>query len=93
MLPEIAQACRDKLTILIDGGFRRGTDIVKALCLGADAVMLGRATLYGVAAGGLEGAAHALTLLTSEIDRTLAHLGCPSVAALSPKYLRPHCHA
>lgn len=89
MLPEIADACRDKLTIVIDGGFRRGTDIIKALCLGADAVMLGRATLYGVAAGGFEGAAHALTLLTSEIDRTLAHLGCPSVSALSPKYLRP----
>lgn len=89
MLPEIAEACRNKITILVDGGFRRGTDIVKALCLGADAVMLGRATLYGVAAGGFEGAAHALTLLTSEVDRTLAHLGCPSVAELSMKYLRP----
>ena len=88
MLPEIADACRSALTILIDGGFRRGTDIVKALCLGADAVMLGRATLYGVAAGGFDGAAHALTLLTSEIERTLGHLGCPSVAALSPRYLR-----
>ena len=88
MLPEIADACRSALTILIDGGFRRGTEIVKALCLGADAVMLGRATLYGVAAGGFDGAAHALTLLTSEIERTLGHLGCPSVAALSPRYLR-----
>lgn len=89
VLPEIADACRNRLTILIDGGFRRGTDIVKALCLGADAVMLGRATLYGVAAGGFEGAAHALTILASEVDRTLGHLGCPSVSALSAKYLRP----
>ncbi|RKP55777.1 alpha-hydroxy acid oxidase [Pararobbsia silviterrae] len=89
VLPEIAAACRGRLTVIVDGGFRRGTEIVKALCLGADAVMLGRATLYGVAAGGFEGAAHALTLLTSEIERTLGHLGCRSVADLSPNYLRP----
>jgi len=92
VLPEIAEACRNRLTILIDGGFRRGTDVVKALCLGADAIMLGRATLYGVAAGGFEGAAHALTILCSENDRTLAHLGCASVSALSPNYLRPARH-
>jgi (S)-mandelate dehydrogenase len=87
VLPAIAEACRDRLTLIIDGGFRRGTEVVKALCLGAHAVMLGRATLYGVAAGGLEGATHALTILTSEIDRTLGHLGCPSVAGLSRRYL------
>jgi (S)-mandelate dehydrogenase len=90
VLPDIAEACRDRLTILIDSGFRRGTDIVKALCLGAHGVMIGRATAYGVAAGGFEGAAHALTLLTSEIDRTLGQLGCPSVAGLSRRYLTRH---
>ncbi len=90
VLPDIAEACRDRLTILIDSGFRPGTDIVKALCLGAHGVMIGRATAYGVAAGGFEGAAHALTLLTSEIDRTLGQLGCPSVAGLSRRYLTRH---
>ena len=90
VLPDIAEACRDRLTILVDSGFRRGTDVVKALCLGAHGVMIGRATAYGVAAGGFEGAAHALTLLTSEIDRTLGQLGCPSVAGLSRRYLARH---
>jgi len=87
VLPAIAEACGDRLTIIVDSGFRRGTEVVKALCLGAHAVMLGRATLYGVAAGGFEGAAHALTILSSEIERTLGHLGCPSVAGLSRRYL------
>ncbi len=87
VLEEIAAACRSRLTIVADGGFRRGTDVVKALALGAHAVMLGRATLYGLAAGGEAGVRHALRLLNIEIDRTLGQLGCKSVAELGPHVL------
>jgi (S)-mandelate dehydrogenase len=84
MLPEIAATVGDRMTIIIDSGFRRGTDVVKALALGADAVMIGRPTLYGLAAGGERGAWRALEILTSEIDRTLGLLGCCSPAELGP---------
>ncbi len=90
MLPDIAQAVGDRLTILLDGGIRRGTDVIKALALGADAVLLGRATLYGLAAGGEPGVARALAIITAEIDRALAHLGCNSLSELSPAILRRH---
>lgn len=76
-----------KEPVLIDSGFRRGADIVKALALGAEAVLLGRATLYALAARGEVGVDHALTLLKDDIDRSLAQIGCPSIAALSPEYL------
>jgi (S)-mandelate dehydrogenase len=73
--------------VLIDSGFRRGADIVKALCMGADAVLLGRATLYGLAARGEAGVDDVLQLLKADIDRTLAQIGCPSVQQLSSDYL------
>jgi (S)-mandelate dehydrogenase len=73
--------------ILIDSGYRRGSDIVKALALGANAVLLGRATLYGLAAAGEAGVDHVLRLLEDEVDRTLAQVGCPSVTQLSPDYI------
>ncbi|MFZ2144925.1 MAG: alpha-hydroxy-acid oxidizing protein [Xanthobacteraceae bacterium] len=73
--------------ILIDSGYRRGTDIVKALALGANAVLLGRASLYGLAAAGEAGVDHVLSLLKDEVDRTLAQIGCPSVSQLSPDYV------
>ena len=79
VLPDIAQAVGDQITVLIDSGFYRGTDIVKALAMGADAVMLGRATLYGLAAGGEAGVSHALSILTNEIDRVLGQTGCRSI--------------
>ena len=79
VLPDIAQAVGDQITVLIDSGFYRGTDVVKALAMGADAVMLGRATLYGLAAGGEAGVSHALAILTSEIDRVLGQTGCRSL--------------
>lgn len=88
MLPEISAAVGQRLAILVDGGFRRGTDIIKALALGAHAVMLGRATLYGLGAGGERGVAHALQLLTVEMDRALGMLGCCSVAELAPRHVR-----
>ncbi|MDX2091911.1 MAG: alpha-hydroxy acid oxidase [Kofleriaceae bacterium] len=87
VLPAIAAEFRDKLTIMIDGGFRRGSDIAKALALGADMVLLGRATLYGLAAGGQAGAARALEILRSELDLVLMLLGCPHIADLSPQFL------
>jgi (S)-mandelate dehydrogenase len=88
MLPEIARAVGERMTLIVDGGFRRGTDIAKALSLGAHAVMLGRATLYGLAAGGEAGANHALDILTGELDRVLGELGCNSVSELGPGFLR-----
>ena len=76
-------------TLLVDSGFRRGTEIVMALALGADAVLLGRALLYGLAAGGERGAKRAIDILATEIDRTLALLGVDSVDELTPDVLRP----
>ena len=87
-LPGIVAAVGEKMTVLVDSGFRRGTDVVKALALGADAVMLGRAPLFGLAAGGEAGAVHALSILVEEIDRTLGQLGCRSVAELGPHLLK-----
>ncbi|NTF52861.1 mandelate dehydrogenase [Agrobacterium rhizogenes] len=75
--------------ILIDSGFRRGGEIVKALALGAKIVLLGRATLYGLAARGSPGIDDVLSILRTEIDRTLALIGCNSVAQLSSDFLVP----
>ena len=88
VLPEILAAVGKRLSVLIDSGFRRGTDVVKALALGAEAVMLGRATLYGLIAGGEPGVERALAILTSEIDRALGLLGCNSIADLAPRFVR-----
>lgn len=87
-LPEIADAVGKRATVLVDSGFRRGTDVVKALAMGAKAVQIGRSTLYGVAAGGEEGAARALTIFRDEIDRVLALIGCRSIAELTPDFLQ-----
>ncbi|MFL6648585.1 MAG: alpha-hydroxy acid oxidase [Sulfurifustaceae bacterium] len=93
VLPDIARAVGDRLTVIVDSGFRRGTDVVKAIALGAHAVMIGRATLYGLAAGGQDGVSHALHLLTSEIDRVLGQLGCRSLAEVGPHLLvQPGMH-
>ena len=93
VLPEIVDAVGKRATVFVDSGFRRGTDVVKALALGAHAVMIGRSTLYGVAAGGEAGAARALEIYREEISRVLALLGCRSIADLGPQYLQfvdPH---
>jgi (S)-mandelate dehydrogenase len=87
VLPEIADAVGDKATIILDSGIRRGSDIVKALALGAKAVLTGRATLYGTAAGGEAGAAHAIDILKTEMDKTMAYTGCRTVAEISPDIL------
>jgi (S)-mandelate dehydrogenase len=88
MLPEIVAAVGTRLAVLVDGGFRRGTDVIKGLALGAQAVMLARATLYGLIAGGEAGVERALSILTSEIDRALGQLGCNSLADLTPALIR-----
>lgn len=87
VLPEIARAFRERIAILVDGGVRRGSDLAKAIALGAHAVMIGRAALYGLAAGGEGGVRHALGILRAELDRVLGQLGCRSLAELSPAML------
>lgn len=77
------------LPLLVDSGFRRGTDIVKAIALGASAVLLGRATLYGLAAAGETGVRDVLAMLKREIDCTLAQIGCARMSELSPDVLAP----
>lgn len=83
VLPEIVAALDGEATIMIDSGFRRGSDIAKALALGADAVLLGRATLYGLAAFGEAGAARAIAILHDELLRTMRLLGCNSLGDIS----------
>ena len=85
-LPAIVAAA-PRLKVLIDSGFRRGTDVLKALALGADFVFVGRPAMAGLAVGGQAGVIHALTLLQREIDVDLALLGCPDIALLSPDFL------
>ena len=84
VLPEVVAAVGSRLAVLVDGGFRRGTDVLKALALGAQAVLIARAPLYGLIAGGEAGVARALAMLMTEIDRGLGQLGCNSVAELNP---------
>ena len=83
VLPEIAGAVGDKCTVILDSGVRRGSDIVKALALGAKAVLTGRATLYGTAVGGQDGAAKAIGLIQTEMDKTMAYTGCNTVDEIS----------
>ena len=87
VLPEIVDAVGKRLTVMVDSGFRRGSDVIKALALGAKAVMIGRPTLYGIAAAGEAGATCALTIFRQEIDRVLALIGCRGIAELNHKYL------
>jgi len=84
----IADALRDKLEIICDGGVRRGNHVVKALALGANACTIGRGYLFGLAAGGQKGVERALGLLRAEVERTMALLGCNSVAKLSREYVQ-----
>ena len=82
VLPEVVAAVGDRIEVLLDGGIRRGSDIVKALCLGARAVMAGRAYAYGLGAAGGAGVSRAIEILRSDLVRTLKLLGCASVAEL-----------
>jgi L-lactate dehydrogenase (cytochrome) len=82
MLPEVVAAANDRIEVLLDGGIRRGGDVVKALGLGARAVLIGRAYAYGLAAGGEAGVQRALDILRTDITRTLKLLGVSSITAL-----------
>jgi L-lactate dehydrogenase (cytochrome)/(S)-mandelate dehydrogenase len=87
VLPAVAAAVGDKMTVMLDSGIRRGSDAIVALCLGAKYVFVGRPTLYGAAAGGAAGAARALAIFKDEIGRTMAQMGAPSIASLGPHFL------
>ena len=83
-LPAIAAAVGDDVEVLLDGGIRRGGDVVKALALGARAVMIGRAYLWGLAAAGQTGVENVLDILRGGIDSALLGIGCPAVSELGP---------
>jgi isopentenyl diphosphate isomerase/L-lactate dehydrogenase-like FMN-dependent dehydrogenase len=87
VLPEIVAAVDGRAEVLVDSGIRRGTDVVKALCLGARAVLCGRAYAYGLAAAGEAGVTRALEILRADLDRTLKLLGCNSVRDLNRSYV------
>src|SRR5215831_18487710 len=88
-LPEVVAAVGDRIEVLVDGGIRRGSDVVKAICLGARAVLVGRAYAYGLGAAGGPGVARAIEILRSDITRTLKLLGCPSIKELDNSYVQP----
>jgi len=87
VLPEVIAAVGGRTEVLLDGGIRRGSDIVKALCLGARAVLIGRAYAYGLGAGGGPGVARAIEILRSDLVRTLKLLGCASIDELNASYV------
>jgi isopentenyl diphosphate isomerase/L-lactate dehydrogenase-like FMN-dependent dehydrogenase len=89
VLPEIAQAVGTQIEVLFDGGIRRGADVVKALILGARAVLLGRGYAYGMAAFGEAGIKRAIDIFFADFDRTMKLLGCPSIDELDMSYLEP----
>jgi len=78
---------KSQAEVWMDGGIRRGSDIVKALCLGAQAVLCGRAYAYALSAAGEEGVTHAIQILRTDVERTLRLLGCPSVQELDESYV------
>ena len=90
VLPEIVAAVNGRAEVLMDGGVRRGSDVVKAICLGARAVLIGRAYAYGLAAAGQAGVARALEILRTDVERTLKLLGCASIDALDSSYVHVH---
>jgi L-lactate dehydrogenase (cytochrome) len=86
VLPEVVEAVGSRTEVMLDGGIRRGSDVVKALCLGARAVLIGRAYAYGLGAGGGAGVTRALDILRGDIIRTLKLLGVSSTAALDGSF-------
>jgi L-lactate dehydrogenase (cytochrome) len=87
VLPEVVAAVGDQTEVLLDGGIRRGSDIAKAIALGARAVLAGRAYAYGLGAAGGAGVTRALEILRSDLVRTLKLLGCASVGELDGSYV------
>jgi len=87
-LPAVVDAVEGRAPVLVDGGIRRGTDVFKALALGAQAVLIGRAYLWGLAADGQAGVARVLEMLRAELEMTMVLAGCPGVAAISRDHVR-----
>lgn len=87
VLPEIVAAVDGRAEVLMDGGIRRGSDVIKAICLGARAVLIGRAYAYGLAAAGQAGVARALEILRADAERTVKLLGCTSLGTLNRSYV------
>jgi isopentenyl diphosphate isomerase/L-lactate dehydrogenase-like FMN-dependent dehydrogenase len=88
VLPEIRSAVGDDAVLLLDSGVRRGSDVVKTLALGANAAMIGRAYVYGLAAHGEPGVDLVLQMLRAELTNTMQLLGCPSITDLDRRWLR-----
>ena len=88
VLPEVVAAVAGKSRVVVDGGIARGTDVLKALCLGADAVCIGRLYAYGLAAGGADGVVKVLEILETEMRIAMAQLRCTSIAELAPEFVR-----
>jgi L-lactate dehydrogenase (cytochrome) len=86
-LPEVVKAVKGRAEVLLDGGVRRGSDIAKAICLGARAVLIGRAYAYGLGAAGTAGVGRAIEILRADLERALALLGCRSIAELNRSYV------
>ena len=87
VLPEVVQAVKGQTEILLDSGIRRGSDIVKALSMGASAVLIGRSYAYGLGAGGRAGVARAIEILKTDVIRTMKLLGCPDIRQLDGSYV------
>ncbi len=87
VLPEIVKAVNGQIEVLVDGGVRRGGDIIKAICMGARAVLIGRAYAYGLAAAGEPGVARAIAILRADLERTMKLLGCASISELDRTYV------
>jgi isopentenyl diphosphate isomerase/L-lactate dehydrogenase-like FMN-dependent dehydrogenase len=87
VLPEVVDAVRDQAEVLLDGGIRRGSDVIKALCMGARAVLCGRAYAYGLGAAGESGVSRALEILRDDLVRTLRLLGCSSISELNGSFV------
>jgi len=87
VLPEVLAAVGDRIEVLLDGGIRRGSDVAKALCLGARGVLVGRAYAYGLGAAGGPGVTRAIDILRTDLVRTMKLLGCGSVAELDASFV------
>jgi isopentenyl diphosphate isomerase/L-lactate dehydrogenase-like FMN-dependent dehydrogenase len=88
VLPEIVKAANGQIEVLMDGGIRRGGDIIKAICMGARAVLVGRAYAYGMAAAGYPGVTRAVAILRADLERTMKLLGCASIGELDESYVQ-----